>query len=374
MNARQKVGKARRWVVKIGSALITAEGRGLDKTLIESWVAQMAGLRQQGVEIIMVSSGAVAEGMARLGWKQRPTELYKLQAAAAVGQMGVVQTYESFFQRHALHTAQILLTHEDLSNRERYLNARSTLSTLLELGVVPIINENDTVATAEIRVGDNDTLGGLVANLLEAELLVILTDQQGLYDCDPRRNPGAQLVSEGEAGDPKLLAMASGEGGALGRGGMLTKLRAATLAARSGAATWIAWGRLPEVLPRIAAGEDLGTLLLPNQAPITARKRWLAGHLQMRGRLHLDAGAVRMLRGAGTSLLAVGVTAVEGVFRRGEMVACIGPDGLEVARGLINYNAEETHKILGQPSERIADLLGYVTESELIHRDNLVVV
>ncbi len=362
------------WVIKIGSALITAEGKGLDEVAIESWVAQIAALRQQGIQTLMVSSGAVAEGMARLGWWQRPSELFKLQAAAAVGQMGLVQTYESFFQKYGLQTAQILLTHDDLSNRERYLNARSTLCTLLDLNVVPIINENDTVATDEIRFGDNDSLGGLVTNLIQADRLVILTDQAGLYNKDPRKHSDAVQVREGFAGDPALLEMAGASAGALGRGGMRTKLLAARLAARSGADTLIVSGREPQVLQRVAQGEVIGTLLSAQQAPITARKRWLASHLQMRGRLHLDAGAVRMLREQGKSLLAVGVKRVEGEFERGEMVACFAPDGQEVARGLMNYNCVETQKILGQPSVKIIELLGYVDEPELIHRDNLVLV
>jgi len=362
------------WVIKIGSALITDEGKGLDKIAIESWVAQIATLNQQGIQTVMVSSGAVAEGMARLQWSQRPSEIFKLQAAAAVGQMGLVQTYESFFQKYGLHTAQILLTHEDLSNRERYLNARSTLCTLLDLSVVPIINENDTVATDEIRFGDNDSLGGLVTNLIQADRLVILTDQQGLYNKDPRKYADAQPVREGIAGDPKLLEMAGGSAGVLGRGGMRTKLLAAKLAARSGADTLIASGREPHVLQRVAQGEAMGTLLRAQQAPITARKRWLASHLQMRGRLHLDKGAVKVLCEQGKSLLAVGVKRVEGEFERGEMVACFAPDGQEIARGLVNYSCEETQKILGQPSDKIFDILGYVDEPELIHRDNLVLV
>ncbi len=361
------------WVIKIGSALITDEGKGLDKAAIEGWVAQIAALRQQGIQVVMVSSGAVAEGMARLQWKQRPKELFKLQAAAAVGQMGLVQTYESFFQKHGLHTAQILLTHEDLSSRERYLNARSTLCTLLDLNVVPIINENDTVATKEIRFGDNDSLGGLVTNLIQADRLIILTDQQGLYDKDPRQHTDAQPVCEGYAGDPCLLAMA-GDSGALGCGGMRTKLEAAKLAARSGADTLIASGREPNILQRVAQGESLGTVLRAQQAPITARKRWLASHLQIRGRLYLDQGAVKVLREQGTSLLAVGVKRIEGTFKRGEMVTCLAPDGQAVARGLVNYNAEETQKISGQASDKIIELLGYVDEAELIHRDNLVLV
>ena len=374
MHNRESLRITRRWVVKIGSALITAEGVGVDRPAIAAWTAQMAALRKRGVELVLVSSGAVAEGMARLGWKQRPQELYKLQAAAAVGQMGLVQTYESFFQQHGLHTAQVLLTHEDLSARERYLNARTTLRTLLDFGVVPVVNENDTVTTEEIRFGDNDTLGALVANLVEAEVLVILTDQQGLYERDPRQDPEAPLVSEGRADDPALARMAGGSGGSLGRGGMATKLRAAKLASRSGCATVIASGRLPDVLLHIAEGAAVGTFLRPGQIPLAARKQWIALHLQMRGKLHLDAGAVKAICQAGKSLLPVGVTQVEGGFRRGGVVACLGPDGTEMARGLVNYSAAEARKIVRLPSVQIAERLGYVDEPELIHRDNLVLM
>jgi glutamate 5-kinase len=374
MNTRQKIGSSFRWVVKIGSALLTNEGRGLDKISIKHWVAQMATLRKRGIEVVLVSSGSIAEGMKRLQWPTRPMELHKLQAAAAVGQMGMIRVYEAYFHSHGIHTAQILLTHEDLSHRNRYLNARTTLKTLISLGVVPIINENDTVAVDEIRFGDNDSLAGLIANLIEADLLVILTDQQGLYDSDPRKNPNASLISEAEAGDPKLNDMAGGAGGILGRGGMVTKLRAANLAQRSGTATWIASGRLPDVISRIAEGENIGTLLVPNQAPMAARKQWLASHLQMRGRLYLDAGAVNVLCHKGSSLLPVGVTSAEGRFLRGEMVACFDESGGEVARGLINYNFDETQKILGHSTHDIPDLLGYMGEPELIHRDNLVLV
>jgi glutamate 5-kinase len=333
----------------------------------------MAQLRQQGIDIVLVSSGAVAEGMQRLGWQQRPHAVHQLQAAAAVGQMGLVQAYESAFQQHGMHTAQVLLTHDDLSNRQRYLNARSTLRQLLDLGVVPVVNENDTVVTDEIKFGDNDTLAGLVANLTEARLMVILTDQEGLYDSDPRSNAQAKLITEAAADDQSLVTMAGGSA-SFGRGGMKTKLRAARLAARSGAATLLAYGRQADVLTRIAAGESLGTLLLPGDAPATARKQWLAGHLQTRGRLVLDAGAVKVLRESGRSLLPVGVQQVQGDFRRGELVACVDESGAEVARGLVNYDAEEARRIQGQASERIEAILGYVDEPELIHRDNLVVL
>ncbi len=372
MKNRKQLGKTKRWVIKIGSALLTNEGRGLNLEGIGSWVAQMAELRQQGVELVLVSSGSVAEGMSRLGWNTRPHALHELQAAAAVGQMGLVQAYESRFQQHGMHTAQVLLTHDDLSNRSRYLNARSTLRTLLQLGVVPVVNENDTVVTDEIRFGDNDTLGALVANLVEADLLVILTDQEGMYDKDPRRHGDARLLNEVKASDRALDAMASSSGGMLGRGGMATKVNAARLAARSGAASIIAPGRGENILGRIAAGQEVGTLFQPNDEPLLARKQWLAGHLQMRGRLVLDDGAVRVLREAGRSLLAVGVSAVEGSFSRGEMVACVDGSGEEVARGLVNYSADETRRIRGKGSSEIESILGYVDEPELIHRDNLI--
>lgn len=374
MITREQLGKSRRWIVKIGSALLTNEGRGLDVEAISAWVAQMAALRQRGVEVVLVSSGAVAEGMCRLGWNNRPHALYELQAAAAVGQMGLVQAYESRFQQFGLHTAQVLLTHDDLSNRQRYLNARSTLRTLLKLGVIPVVNENDTVAYEEIRLGDNDTLAAMVANLVEANLLVILTDQQGMYERDPRQDPAAALLTEVRAGDPELEKMAGGGGGILGRGGMLTKVRAAARAARSGTATVVVSGRLPEVLQRIARGDAVGTLFTPGQGVVAARKQWLASQLQVRGTLVLDEGAVRVLRESGRSLLAVGVTEVRGEFDRGELVSCVAPDGQEVARGLVNYDAEESRRIQRQPSDRIEALLGYVDEPELIHRDNLVLL
>ncbi|MDH3979781.1 MAG: glutamate 5-kinase [Gammaproteobacteria bacterium] len=362
----------RRWVIKIGSSLLTNDGQGLDVDAIGAWVEQMVALRKAGCEVLLVSSGAVAEGMTRLGWGQRPHALHELQAAAAVGQMGLVQAYESRFQQFGLHTAQILLTHEDLADRQRYLNARSTLRTLLKLGVIPVVNENDTVTTDEIRFGDNDTLAALVANLVEADLLVFLTDQDGLYEGDPRGNPDVRFIAESAADDAALEQMAAGTGGALGRGGMLTKVRAARRAARSGTLTLIAPGRQAGILTRIADGEQIGTRLYPSSVPLAARKQWLAGQLQVRGRLTLDAGAATVLRGAGSSLLSVGVARVEGEFERGDVVACVSPDGDEIARGLVNYSAVDAKRIIGQPSSRIEELLGYVDEPELIHRDNLV--
>ncbi len=371
---RDKVTGARRWVVKIGSALLTADGRGLDHDSMAVWVEQMVALREAGVELVLVSSGAVAAGMSRLGWSARPKAIRELQAAAAVGQMGLVQAWESSFSRHGLHAAQILVTHDDLSDRKRYLNARSTLRTLVDLGVIPVINENDTVVTDEIRFGDNDTLAALVANLVEADLLVILTDRDGMFDADPRNNPDAKLIFEARADDPALDGVAGGTGGALGRGGMQTKLRAARLAARSGAHTVIVGGRIERVLGRLKAGERLGTLLAPEQEMLAARKQWLAGHLQMRGTLVLDGGAVQALVRDHKSLLPVGVTEIEGNFRRGEMVVCIDQEGREVARGLANYSAVEAQKIIGHSSDLIEKLLGYVDEPELVHRDNLILV
>ena len=370
---RQDLKKSRRWVVKIGSALLTADGSGLDQEAIADWVKQIVALRAQGLEIVLVSSGAIAEGMKRLGWTKRPHTLFEQQAAAAVGQMGLVQAYESCFQQHGIHTAQVLLTHEDLSNRQRYLNARSTLRSLLELGVVPVVNENDTVVTDEIRFGDNDTLAALVANLIEADALIILTDQQGLFDKDPRANSDAKLVREASADDEALEQMVGGAGD-LGRGGMLTKLKAARLASRSGTATVITHGRTSDVLVQVRAGDEVGTYLQPGQAPLVARKQWLAGHLQLQGELTLDDGAVKVLRDSGRSLLPVGVAAVEGNFKRGEAVACVDSQGKEVARGLVNYSSEEISKIMGRPSSELESVLGYVDEPELIHRDNLVLV
>lgn len=365
--------QARRWVVKIGSALATNDGKGLRLSSIDTWVSQVAALRRRGVEVLVVSSGSIAEGVARLGWRGRPQALHRLQAAAAIGQMGLVQAYESCFQRYGLITAQVLLTHADLSDRGRYFNARRTLLSLLRLGAIPVINENDTVATEEIRFGDNDTLAGLVANLVEAGLLVILTDQPGFFERDPRHHPKACMIPLARAGDPVLEPMA-GEGGVLGRGGMRTKLTAAALAARSGAATAIVSGSVDNILLRIAAGEELGTLLLPLEEPIAARKLWLAGTLHPKGRLVLDDGAVRVLREAGKSLLAVGVTQVDGKFNRGDLVSCVAADGKEVARGLVNYSADETRRIMGKASERIEAILGYVDDPELIHRDDLVLM
>jgi len=370
---RASLTRARRCVVKIGSALLTNAGERLDSTAIAGWVSQVAQLRERGIKIALVTSGAVAAGMQRLGKTMRPHALHKLQAMAAVGQMGLVQLYESAFQRHGLHTAQVLLTHDDLTNRKRYLNARSTLRTLLDLGVIPVINENDTVATDEIRFGDNDTLAALVANIIEADVLLILTDQAGLYERDPRIDPSTKVVSAGDVGDPRFLEMAGGSG-VHGRGGMRTKLLAAEKAARAGTATVIASGREPDVLLRVLAGECLGTYLKPAQGRVAARKQWLAGHIQVRGRLTLDAGAVRVIREAGKSLLPVGVKAVAGEFTRGEIVACLDPDGREVARGLVNYSSEEAQRIIGQSSEKIETILGYVDEPELIHRDNMVLL
>jgi glutamate 5-kinase len=370
---RAKLTNARHWVVKLGSSLLTNSGFGLRDDSMQTWVNQIMELRKNGCDVVIVSSGATAEGISRLGWKRRPHAIHQLQAAAAVGQMGLVQAYETCFKKYAVHTAQILLTHDDIADRQRYLNARSSLTTLIKLGVVPIVNENDTVATEEIRFGDNDTLAGLVSNLIEAEVLVILTDQHGLFDQDPRANPAARLITEAEAGDRSLEKYA-GKGGVLGRGGMLTKLRAATVAAKSGADTIIANGLETNVLTRIASGETIGTLLTSSHAPLTARKQWLAGQSQVHGRLVLDQGAVKVLRNQGKSLLAAGVIQVEGDFRRGEIVSCIDEVRCEVARGLVNYGASDARKIKGKSSEQFEKLLGYIDEPELINRDNLVLV
>ncbi|MFT0851474.1 glutamate 5-kinase [Achromobacter sp. F4_2707] len=364
---------ARRLVIKVGSSLVTNEGRGLDLEAVEQWARQIAALHAQDRQIVLVSSGAIAEGMARLGWPRRPSAMHELQAAAAVGQMGLVQGYEAAFARHGIRTAQILLTHEDLADRKRYLNARSTLYTLLALGVVPIVNENDTVVTDEIRLGDNDTLGALVTNLIEAETLIILTDQSGLYTADPRKDPSAELISVARAGDSKLEKMAGGSGSNIGTGGMLTKVLAAKRAANSGGHTIIASGREPDVLERLASGERIGTELQAVLPIRSARQRWLANHLRLRGHLTLDRGAVKALTDGHKSLLAIGVTAVSGDFERGDVVACVDENGKELARGLVNYSAGDTRRILRQPSHRIADILGHMTDAELIHRDNMVV-
>ena len=370
---RDRLASSKRWVVKIGSSLLTAGGQGLDQRAISGWVDQIATLRNLGVEVVLVSSGAVAEGMSRLGLERRPSSIHELQAAAAVGQMGLVQAYETCFQRHQVHTAQILLTHEDLSDRKRYLNARSTMLSLLDMGVVPVVNENDTVVTDEVRFGDNDTLGALVANLIEADVLVILTDQSGMFDKDPREHKDAQLLDEVRANDPSLGAMATEGGSGLGRGGMATKVRSAILAARSGSFTVIAGGDEANILLRVRSGECVGTLLVPDQEPIAARKQWLAGHLQMKGRLELDDGAVRVLQDQGRSLLPVGIKLVEGEFRRGEVVECVDSAGRKVACGMVNYSADEARQIAGFVSDKIQSILGYIDQEELIHRDNLVV-
>ena len=366
--------EAKRFVVKVGSALVTNRGEGLDASAIARWAGEVSKLRQAGKEIVMVSSGAIAEGMQRLGWTRRPHAMHELQAAAAVGQMGLVQVYESCFRRHGLHTAQVLLTHADLADRQRYLNARSTLLTLLGLGIVPVINENDTVVTDEIRFGDNDTLAALVTNLVEADCLIILTDQEGLYTDDPRRNPRAALIRSARAGESRLEELAGGTGSTIAKGGMLTKVLAAKRAARSGAQTVIASGNEPDVLVRLAAGEAIGTLFTAQTTPLAARKQWLADHLQVAGRLGLDAGAAKALRSGGKSLLPVGVKSVEGEFDRGAVVACLSPEGAEIARGLVNYNAEESRRIAGRASSEIEAILGYIDEPELIHRDNLVLL
>ena len=367
-------GNATRIVVKVGSSLVTNEGRGIDHDAVARWAGEIAALAAAGKEVVLVSSGAIAEGMQRLGWKTRPRAIHDLQAAAAVGQMGLVNAYERAFARYSLHTAQVLLTHEDLSDRRRYLNARTTLTTLLDLHAIPIINENDTVTTDEIRFGDNDTLAALVTNLIEADVLVLLTDQHGLYSADPRKDPSATLVRNARAGDPALEAMAGGAGSAIGRGGMLTKVLAAQRAARSGASTIIACGHEPDALTRLARGEALGTLLSAEQTSLAARKQWLADHVRLAGQLTLDDGAVRALTRDGKSLLPIGVVSVSGQFGRGEVVGCIAPDGREIARGLVNYGAQEAARIMRRPSSEIEAVLGYVDEPELIHRDNLVLL
>ena len=375
-NVSEALRSARRIVVKVGSSLVTNEGRGLDEAAIGEWSRQLAllvrGAGAEHREVIMVSSGAVAEGMKRLGWKVRPREIHELQAAAAVGQMGLAQMYETKLREQGMHSAQVLLTHADLADRERYLNARSTLLTLLNLGVVPVINENDTVVNDEIKFGDNDTLGALVANLVEADLLIILTDQKGLYSADPRRDPEARFIHEARAGDVALEAMAGGVGSSIGRGGMITKILAAKRAAGSGASTVIAWGREPDVLLRLAQGECIGTLLVAQTAKKQARKQWMADHLQLRGAVTVDAGAAAKLRTEGKSLLPIGMTAVEGNFSRGDVISVRDSDGAELARGLANYASGEARLLCRKPSSEFLRLLGYMAEAEMVHRDNLV--
>ena len=373
MSDRKELADARRWVVKVGSALLTDDGRGLNQAIIARIAEQLAALRDAGCEVVLVSSGAVAAGIVRLGWPQRPAALHDLQAAAAVGQSVLVQSYENAFREHGFATAQVLLGHDDVIARDRYLNARGTLNTLLGLGVIPIVNENDTVVTEEIRFGDNDTLAALVANLIDADGLLLLTDQDGLYDADPRGNPDAQLVQESDVNAPGLDAMA-GEGGSLGRGGMVTKLRAARLAARSGTETVIANGRSDEVIVAVAGGSAIGTWLRTGKQPQNARKQWLASLVQVQGSLELDDGAVKVLRESGRSLLPVGVRGVHGQFARGDMVSCRDGNGREIARGLVNYNVDETRRIMGSASSAIESILGYGGDEELIHRDNLVLI
>ena len=364
---------AKRIVVKVGSSLVTNEGRGLDEAAIGEWCRQLSALAQDGREVIMVSSGAIAEGMKRLGWTTRPHQVHELQAAAAVGQMGLAQMYETKLRENGLGSAQVLLTHADLADRERYLNARSTLLTLLQLKVIPVINENDTVVNDEIKFGDNDTLGALVANLVEADALVILTDQKGLFSADPRKDPAATFVDEARAGDPALEAMAGGAGSSLGRGGMITKILAAKRAAGSGASTVIAWGREPDCLLRLARGDAIGTLLLAPTQKTQARKQWIADHLQLRGAITVDDGAAAKVRDEGKSLLPIGMTAVEGDFSRGDVIAIRDPRGSEIARGLANYAAAEARLLCRKASGEIERLLGYVAEPEMVHRTNLVV-
>ncbi len=363
---------ARRIVVKVGSSLVTNEGRGVDEQAVDNWCRQMAVLAREGREVVMVSSGAIAEGMKRLGWTKRPKELHELQAAAAVGQMGLAHVYETKLREHGMGSAQVLLTHADLADRERYLNARSTLLTLLTLKVIPVINENDTVVNDEIKFGDNDTLGALVANLIEADAMVILTDQRGLYTADPRKDPKARFVDEAQAGAPELERMAGGAGSSIGRGGMLTKILAAKRAARSGASTVIAWGREPDVLIRLAAGEAIGTALIAPTQKMAARKQWMADHLQLRGAVIIDEGAVTKVRQQGKSLLPIGITEVQGEFHRGDVIAVLAPDGIELGRGLANYGSSEARLIARKASREFEKLLGFTGEPEMIHRDNLV--
>lgn len=361
-------------VVKIGSTLLTAGGKGLDREMITAWAEQMAQLREQGVDVVLVSSGSIAEGITRLGLKSRPSNISELQATAAIGQMGLVQAYEACFQAHGINSAQILLTHADLSNRQRYLNARATLRTLLEFGAVPVVNENDSVSNEEIRFGDNDTLGALVSNLIEADLLIILTDQEGLFDSNPADNENAKLIRHADVRDPRLVEYAGPSGGHLGSGGMQTKVSAAVLAARSGTHTVIVSGRVDKVITRVVQGEALGSFLEASEGHLAARKQWLAGHMRCTGELRLDDGAVDVLLNKNASLLPIGVKAVSGVFNRGEVVACLAADGTEIARGLVNYPSDECKQIIGKASREIPAILGYQDDPELINRENLILM
>ena len=373
-NNRQQLSRSKRWVIKVGSSLVTMNGRGLNFEVIENLSAQLAALVDSGKEVILVSSGAIAEGMNRLAWKKRPHAVFELQAAAAVGQMGLVQAYETSLQKHYLHSAQVLLTHEDLQDRKRYLNARTTLRKLLELKVIPVVNENDTVSTDEIKFGDNDTLAALVSNLVEANLLVILTDQDGVYEAPPEQSTSNNVIKEISASDVLLDKVAGPSMGELGRGGMLTKIAAARLAARAGAATIIASGKVKNCLIEIANNNEFGTLLLPDSEPLAARKQWIANQLYTKGGLVLDPGACDVICKSGKSLLPIGVSGVNGNFERGEVVSCFNQNGNEIARGLVNYSSEEAKKLQGQASREIETILGYVDEAELIHRDNLVIL
>lgn len=374
MNNNNSASTAQRWVVKIGSSLITNDGQGLNLSAIKNWMNDFAALRRQNIELILVSSGAVAEGMTRLGWEKRPQTLHELQAAAAVGQMGLIQAYENFLQEHDLHSAQVLLTHEDLRDRKRYINARSTLTTLLDLGVVPVVNENDTVATDEIRFGDNDNLAALVANLVSADKLIILTDQEGVFDKNPQEFKDAKLIESCSSNDRILDIVAGPSHHALGRGGMITKVSAARRAERSGTTTIIMSGKQTNALLSISQGSFVGTTIIPTIEPLTARKQWIANQLQVVGKLHLDAGAGKVIRSGGASLLPIGVSAVSGNFKRGDLVACVDANDNEIARGLVNYNSSESQKLLGKSTAEIESTLGYMDEPELIHRDNLALL
>jgi glutamate 5-kinase len=372
---RQEVlGSVRRIVVKIGSRLLAPKGRALQTAWIEQLARDVAGLRGRGCEVIIVSSGAIAAGIERLGLAERPTTIARKQAAAAVGQGRLMAAYDAAFSAAGLTVAQVLLTHGDLSDRKRFLNARTTLTTLLAAGVVPIINENDTVAVEELKFGENDYLASLVTNLAGAQLFVILSGVEGFCTGDPTRDPSAALIPLVTEITPLLEAHARVTGSAEGTGGMVPKLVAAKQATAHGAATVIAAGERPNVLADLLAGREIGTLFLPTKERLKSRKHWIAYTLHVKGRLYLDDGAARALRQQGRSLLPSGVREVEGRFRAGEAVSCVGPDGQEVARGLSNYSADEVAKIRGAKSREIADRLGYKLYDEVIHRDNLVVL
>ncbi len=372
VDGQRQLKACKRIVVKIGSSLLTANGQGLDLEAISHWAKQIVDLHHAGHEMILVTSGAVAEGMVRMKLPHRPTDLPSLQACAAIGQMGLIQTWSSVLDRHHIKTAQVLLTHDDLTDRRRYLNSCDALQQLIDWHVIPVINENDTVSTDEIRFGDNDTLAAMVAGQVHADLLIILTDQQGMFDADPRSNPEAKLLSTVRALDETLFEMAGGSG-TLGTGGMLTKVRAARLAAKSGCPTLIASGESDRVLARLMAGELLGTLFITDDDRMTAHQQWLAAHLQTAGRLVIDDGAVNAIKTQHRSLLPVGVKAIEGHFDRGDVVECVDRQGKRIAVGRVNFSSRSAELVKGLASDKVYQVLGEARSLEMIHRNHMAI-